>query len=65
MEQKIFMISDDSRIKLDLEFKQYYWKLRSVCDGSKLFAGSVDEYGYVDYTIITFNDDGIFPVCTI
>ena len=58
------MISDDSRIKLDLEFKQYYWKLRSVCDCSKLFAGSVDEYGYVDYTIITFNY-GIFPVCTI
>ena len=64
MEQKIFMISDDSRIKLDIEFKQYYWKLRSVCDCSKLLAGSVDEYGYVDYTIITFNY-GIFPVCTI
>ena len=64
MERKIFMIPDESRIKLDLEFKQQYWKLRSACDGCKLVAGIVDEYGCVDHSDIVFTDD-IFPVCTI
>ena len=64
MERKIFN-SCESRIKLDSDFEQdCYWLLRSACNSREFFTGYVDDYGYIDYSTIIFDQD-IFPVCTI
>ena len=62
---KIFN-SNESRIKLDFNFEQDYWPLRSTYkyNGFRFFVGFIDDYGYVNYTDVNFNY-AILPVCTI
>ena len=64
MERKIFKKSDKSRIRLDLNFEQYYWGFRSAHNTHKLFVGFADDYGCANYSIISYDYD-ILPVCTI
>ena len=63
MEQKIFN-SDESRIKVNLEFFNSHWHLRSAFNRYRFPVCAVNFYGHVCYIHLSY-DLGIVPVCMI
>lgn len=64
MRRKIFKKSDESRIRSDLKFKPYFWRLRSADSDDSTCVSYVSYLGFA-HKSFAYYDNGVLPVCTI